>query len=155
MWYLWIPVIYVVYSIVYLAYQGTLQQFLSDVSRINDAKAPKKQHTPTKQYRDSYIPPEENPLLSDSQFMSRIDKQIYLKSHEWRFLRMKVLLRDKFKCQHCSSTTNLSIHHIHYETLGREEIDTLVTLCQPCHDRLHKMLGYSRKDHYPISALSE
>lgn len=63
--------------------------------------------------------------------------------------RIKVLERDGFKCKRCKWTyekkkkddprTNLELHHIkeHVRGGGQEE-ENLITLCNVCHDDVHK-----------------
>lgn len=49
-------------------------------------------------------------------------------------MRVKVLVRDGFKCAKCGSKKTLEIHHIipKYNG-GRNELFNLVTLCSVCH----------------------
>lgn len=89
-------------------------------------------------------------------FMSADAKTRYLASDEWKTKRLARLQIDNYQCANCSSTTNLNIHHITYERLGYENIDTdLLTLCKTCHHDLHKIAGYDRKSYYPLSILKE
>jgi hypothetical protein len=89
-----------------------------------------------------------------SMFMSPEAKQHYLKTDDWALRRAARLAMDDYTCQHCYATTNLNVHHITYERLGCEDIDTdLVTLCKACHNRLHNKLGYGRTTNYPIEDL--
>ena len=63
----------------------------------------------------------------------------FLKSEEWKLLRLGCLARDGAKCRLCKSR-NLSndAHHIRYP---KNWFDTclcdLVTLCRRCHDSVH------------------
>lgn len=34
---------------------------------------------------------------------------------------------------------DLQVHHITYERLGCHEIDDLITLCRPCHTKIHSI----------------
>lgn len=61
----------------------------------------------------------------------------YLSSPEWRAKRKLVLERDNYKCQRCAATRRLQVHHLTYERIFKERLDDLLTLCQPCHRRLH------------------
>lgn len=69
---------------------------------------------------------------------------LYLKSGEWEEKRQLVLKRENGKCQSCSSTTSLCIHHWTYVRLFKEELSDLYCLCNDCHTRLH--LPYGTKD---------
>lgn len=65
------------------------------------------------------------------------------------FARMKVRIRDKFKCQKCKKkwkkgTRHFDVHHLdsHLEgktgrTYCNNPIDRLITLCHKCHMNLH------------------
>ena len=59
----------------------------------------------------------------------------YLRSPVWRLFRQEILKRDNYKCSHCEISTDLEIHHHHYETLTREEPRDVITLCSGCHER--------------------
>lgn len=44
--------------------------------------------------------------------------------------------RDDFRCKHCGTRDNLSVDHIHPESLGGTlDLDNLQTLCMPCNAR--------------------
>lgn len=66
----------------------------------------------------------------------------YLASTEWRDKRREVLCRDKWRCSRCEGKANLQVHHIRYERLGEEQLDSLETLCISCHKGHH---GEKRK----------
>lgn len=79
------------------------------------------------------------------------DKKAYLKSTQWRELRLQVLKRDQYTCQSCFiDNVPLDIHHIHYDNLGNEPLEDLVAVCRTCHSTIHEHLGYSRYGYYPI-----
>ena len=65
--------------------------------------------------------------------------EIYLESEEWRQKRIKVFERDNYKCVHCGSTSNLSVHHLTYANLYHEELHDLVTVCDACHSAFHDL----------------
>jgi hypothetical protein len=60
----------------------------------------------------------------------------YLASPEWKELADKVKSRDKC-CVLCGRTEQLEAHHRTYERIGVEELDDLVTVCNPCHVLFH------------------
>jgi hypothetical protein len=48
-------------------------------------------------------------------------------------MRKKVMERDRYRCQHCGTHRDLSIDHIHPESLGGATTPTnLQVLCMPC-----------------------
>ena len=55
-------------------------------------------------------------------------------------LRLACLTRDDFTCQKCSKKeTLLEAHHIVWTTKGgKDSIYNLITLCESCHDKVHK-----------------
>ena len=60
---------------------------------------------------------------------------------EGRNWRAKVLWRDKYQCQHCKSKDNLQAHHIKQrKDNGSNRVNNGLTLCEKCHDDLHKGL---------------
>jgi 5-methylcytosine-specific restriction endonuclease McrA len=61
----------------------------------------------------------------------------------WQKKRLSVMNRDDFRCRACSTTNRLTVHHLYYETgksVWEYEDESLVTLCQDCHNGLHKDL---------------
>lgn len=63
----------------------------------------------------------------------------YLSSEEWKKKRLERLKIDKFTCQNCGNkSSRLDVHHITYETLYNESINDIITLCHPCHFKLHE-----------------
>lgn len=66
----------------------------------------------------------------------------YLKSEQWRNVRIEALARDRGLCQICrEESISNDAHHVWYpdniyETTERH----LVILCRPCHEFIHAML---------------
>lgn len=60
----------------------------------------------------------------------------FLRSPEWRALRKEVFARDGGMCVMCKSKENLRAHHISYA--DRLNPDYLVTLCDKCHEQVHR-----------------
>lgn len=60
----------------------------------------------------------------------------YLESPEWKSLRLKVLKRDKGRCQDCRAKAT-EVHHLTYERVTKEALEDLVSLCCRCHRRRH------------------
>ncbi|MBF0345600.1 MAG: HNH endonuclease [Nitrospirae bacterium] len=69
----------------------------------------------------------------------------YLKSPEWKALRLQALQRDNFKCQRCASTNNLQGHHVRYPKFYRDDhIDNIKIVCGQCHEKIHGIKKYNR-----------
>jgi 5-methylcytosine-specific restriction endonuclease McrA len=77
--------------------------------------------------------------------MTEYDK--LLKDKRWLARREEILKRDEYTCQLCSAThCKLNVHHIIYKSgylPWDYEDNYLITLCYPCHDRVH---GYRVKE---------
>lgn len=58
-----------------------------------------------------------------------------LKDPRWQKVRLQVLNRDEFTCQHCGDTeATLHVHHLSYNGEPWEaENHLLITLCEVCH----------------------
>lgn len=71
----------------------------------------------------------------------------YIGSSDWHAKRQERLEFDGHKCVICHSEQNLSVHHLHYETMGQENVQhDLVTLCPNHHhlfDGLERWRRYS------------
>lgn len=83
----------------------------------------------------------------------------YLQTERWKRLSVKCKERDNYTCQFCRKhETQLSVplnaHHTTYDYLNSEneqfELDSLITLCKTCHERLHETIDNpeSLYDHY-------
>lgn len=79
----------------------------------------------------------------------------YMKSDEWGKKRAERLALDEDKCVMCGrpngvqkdgKTPILQVHHIHYNNLGNEPLEDLVSLCAGCHKKIHKY--YKRKKNW-------
>ncbi len=73
-----------------------------------------------------------NPELRGSQYQdpTRLDEN----------LRIACLMRDGYTCQQCGNHgSRLQAHHIvHRGHGGKDTISNLLTLCEPCHTKLHQ-----------------
>ncbi len=55
-------------------------------------------------------------------------------------LRKQVLRRDGWQCQICGSRQNLEVHHKQLRSRqGSDEDSNLITLCDSCHEDVHRM----------------
>jgi 5-methylcytosine-specific restriction endonuclease McrA len=53
-------------------------------------------------------------------------------------LRMKILERDGWRCQHCGWRDQLQIHHlVRRSQSGTDCEENLIVLCSDCHRSLH------------------
>lgn len=69
----------------------------------------------------------------------------YIASKEWKQKRCQRLDFDSNMCAICHGTNNLSVHHLHYESLGNEDIvHDLITACGRCHRYLDAIERYNR-----------
>jgi hypothetical protein len=80
----------------------------------------------------------------ENQKQRRRDYEQYLHSPHWLKRRQARLDRASRQCEfqseespawlgpRCTETTGLQVHHLHYDTLGRERDDDLEVLC-PLH----------------------
>lgn len=53
-----------------------------------------------------------------------------------RHLKKRILERDNYKCQNCTSSKRLVVHHKDEDKLNNVE-DNLVVLCRTCHMKVH------------------
>mgnify|MGYP002760721558 FL=1 len=69
--------------------------------------------------------------------------ETYTLTESWAQIRKKALERDEYECQYCGveePVAMLEVHHIIPVRLdGGDELENLVTLCQRCHNSLHKL----------------
>lgn len=70
----------------------------------------------------------------------------YMKSDAWAQKREERLQLDDGKCVMCGRPQGtlkdgrpvVQCHHIHYNSLGAETMDALVSLCGGCHRKIHR-----------------
>jgi 5-methylcytosine-specific restriction endonuclease McrA len=63
--------------------------------------------------------------------------EFYIKSKQWADVRKKRMQIDKNTCQKCGAKKHLQVHHLTYENIGEEEMEDLLTVCKPCHMKIH------------------
>ena len=85
-----------------------------------------------------------------------MDYQTYINSSHWRAKRQERLAFDGHRCAIChhdGSERPLSVHHLHYESLGNEDVQhDLLTACAQCHrwlDTIERYQRYQRRERTP------
>lgn len=69
----------------------------------------------------------------------------YMKSNDWKRKRQERLQIDGNRCIMCGRSWNLEVHHIHYRSLGHENVlSDLCTLCKSCHQLIHNYYKRTR-----------
>lgn len=64
-----------------------------------------------------------------------------LNCFEWHFMRLKVLIRDAYKCKSCGIVSDLN--HVHHKFYIQDQLpweideDALETQCRTCHRKIH------------------
>ena len=53
-------------------------------------------------------------------------------------IRREVISRCGGKCEDCGETCQITLHHLHYNTVGRESECDLAALCWDCHKVRHR-----------------
>lgn len=60
----------------------------------------------------------------------------YLTTEHWKMFRSGYINHFGDNCEHCNSK-GYELHHLNYDTLGREEFDDVIFLCRLCHEKEH------------------
>lgn len=58
----------------------------------------------------------------------------YLRSPEWDAKRRGRMALAQYRCEVCNSGEHLQVHHRTYARRGRELLEDLIVLCEPCHE---------------------
>jgi len=61
----------------------------------------------------------------------------YLRSEAWQEKRRQKFEQVGRRCERCSNTTGIQVHHTTYERLGNELLSDLEVLCDRCHATEH------------------
>jgi 5-methylcytosine-specific restriction protein A len=68
----------------------------------------------------------------------RKPQRLRLDTERYRELKLKILERDGWRCQHCGRRDQLHIHHlIRRSQSGADCEENLIALCSECHRLLH------------------
>jgi len=83
--------------------------------------------------------------------------RVRLDPDSYRKLRIEVLERDGWRCQHCGASDHLQVHHIRSRgRLGDDAGENLITLCADCHRDIHRnRFKPSRQSGFPPGRSSE
>lgn len=77
----------------------------------------------------------------------KIKKKFNRNSKAWKDIRVKALIRDKYRCKICNANTKIDVHHIIPVSVKEElalDITNLICLCQFHHRKLrYKELVFS------------
>lgn len=74
-----------------------------------------------------------------------MDYQEYIQSDQWKEKREERLKLDGYQCVVCRNSEGLSVHHLHYDSLGNEDVQhDLVTVCNKCHRYFDTIERYQR-----------
>lgn len=109
----------------YSAWMGELRQFI-------DSESEKHYQKIAESIRDGSII-----FVDNSRFGS------YYSSPEWERTRQRIFERDSYVCQSCGRGAEC-VHHFLYERLGNENDMDLISLCNRCHEGVHRI-----QDSYP------
>jgi 5-methylcytosine-specific restriction endonuclease McrA len=73
--------------------------------------------------------------------------RLRLEAEDYRQLRLQILERDGWRCQHCGRRDQLQVHHIVSRSqLGADSGENLILLCADCHRSTHRRPGPPAED---------
>ncbi|MEJ8756808.1 hypothetical protein WG947_07380 [Pontibacter sp. H259] len=75
----------------------------------------------------------------------------YLNSDKWKRKRLKVLRRDEYLCQACSTRKAVQVHHKSYRYVGDEPLFDLVSVCIECHEKIDYLKELKVKGEYILA----
>ncbi|WP_353265854.1 HNH endonuclease [Gemmatimonas sp.] len=76
----------------------------------------------------------------------------YLASNAWTLRKAGVHRRADGKCEMCSASSRLDVHHVDYTRVGKEQVEDLRLLCRSCHGIQH---ATKRPPHLPLNAATK
>ena len=69
---------------------------------------------------------------------------------EYHALCKVVLKRDGFRCKNCGMRSGLNCHHVVFRShQGKDEASNLVTVCNECHEAIHRRCLFVEFDKVP------
>lgn len=63
----------------------------------------------------------------------------YLESIEWKIIRNDRMKIDNYLCHECLERSAEEVHHKTYDRLFKENLEDLISVCKPCHKKLHRL----------------
>lgn len=67
----------------------------------------------------------------------------YLKSESWRRIREALFKQRGIRCEKCGlkggNKSAFDIHHLSYARIFEEELEDLIIVCRPCHNKIHNI----------------
>ena len=70
-----------------------------------------------------------------------MDYNTYIVSNAWRVRRYRLAEAKGWKCDKCGFTpfskSQIDVHHLNYECLGKETPEDVQLLCRNCHESKH------------------
>lgn len=95
-------------------------------------------------YESERLKRRENEILIQNQKYEDFKKEmaIYYQTVKWENKRKKVLKRDNYLCQSCLERPATQAHHLTYENFKREPLFQLISVCELCHEAIHKLKNY-------------
>jgi 5-methylcytosine-specific restriction endonuclease McrA len=90
----------------------------------------------------------DEPLVNIANLLSKLTRDVlrkmpyaeYLKTEHWREVRERALRLAGHKCDLCSKTQYLRVHHRTYEHRGFEFDEDVRVLCDDCHKTHHNVM---------------
>jgi len=76
-----------------------------------------------------------------SNFVDGTSSQRYHQLASWKEIAKKVYKRDNWECQQCGKHGGiLNAHHVIPWVISKDNsLDNLITLCVPCHSKIHQL----------------
>jgi len=65
-------------------------------------------------------------------------RSAYYMTPHWQIVRSARFEHDSMMCVLCGDSEEIQCHHVTYESIFREELSDLLTVCSDCHSKIHK-----------------
>lgn len=92
-------------------------------------------------YKDTTFvkrPPKAKKIRAAKNAEKRMNYEQYMKSVEWKNLRMSIYAKRGRKCEKCGQDKGeIHAHHLTYERFTKELEEDIMLLCRPCHEKEH------------------
>jgi len=66
----------------------------------------------------------------------QINYSDFMRSHEWKAQRIRILRRDGYICQACNNNQAVEVHHLTYKYHPHTPDYFLQSVCRACHERI-------------------